>query len=64
MGRTGIYEILLLDEEIKKLILQKASSSMINEQAVKSGMRTLKQDGWEKILKGLTTPEEVLRVVQ
>jgi len=64
MGRTGIYEILLLSEDIKKLILQKASSSMINEKAVEAGMRTLKQDGWEKILAGLTTPEEVLRVVQ
>ncbi len=64
MGRTGIYEILLLDEEIKKLILEKASSSMINEKAVEAGMRTLKQDGWEKIVAGLTTPEEVLRVVQ
>lgn len=37
---------------------------MINEKAVQAGMRTLKQDGWEKILAGLTTPEEVLRVVQ
>jgi len=64
MGRTGIYEILLLNEEIKKMILQKASSSMISEKAVHAGMRTLKQDGWEKILAGLTTPEEVLRVVQ
>ena len=64
MGRTGIYEILLLNEEINKLILQKASSGMINEKAIQSGMRTLKQDGWEKILAGLTTPEEVLRVVQ
>ena len=64
MGRTGIYEILLLDDQIKKLILQKASSTMIKEKAVEAGMRTLKQDGWEKILAGLTTPEEVLRVVQ
>ena len=64
LGRTGIYEMLLLNEDIKKLILQKASSGMVNEKAVQSGMRTLKQDGWEKILAGLTTPEEVLRVVQ
>ena len=64
MGRTGIYEILLLDDPIKTLILQKASSTMIKEKAVEAGMRTLKQDGWAKIQAGLTTPEEVLRVVQ
>jgi len=64
MGRTGIYEILLLDDQIKTLILQKASSTMIKEKAVEAGMRTLKQDGWAKIQAGLTTPEEVLRVVQ
>ena len=64
MGRTGIYEILLVNEEIKKMILQKASSDAIKQKAVGFGMRTLKQDGWEKVLAGLTTPEEVLRVVQ
>ncbi|MEI8012331.1 MAG: ATPase, T2SS/T4P/T4SS family, partial [Candidatus Omnitrophota bacterium] len=64
MGRTGIYEILLLDDQIKTLILQKASSAMIKEKAVSAGMRTLKQDGWDKIAAGQTTPEEVLRVVQ
>jgi len=64
MGRTGIYEILLVNEEIKKMILQKVSSDAIKQKAVGFGMRTLKQDGWEKVLAGLTTPEEVLRVVQ
>jgi len=64
MGRTGIYEILLVNEEIKKMILQKASSDAIKQKAVGLGMRTLKQDGWEKVLAGRTTLEEVLRVVQ
>jgi len=64
MNRTGIYEILQVDEEIKKMILQKASSDAMKHKAVALGMRTLKQDGWEKVLAGLTTPEEVLRVVQ
>jgi general secretion pathway protein E len=64
MGRTGIYEILLVSEEIKKLITQKVSSDIIKNKAVELGMRTLKQDGWEKVLAGLTTPEEVLRVTQ
>ena len=64
LGRTGIYEILLVSEEIKKLITQKVSSDIIKNKAVELGMRTLKQDGWEKVLAGLTTPEEVLRVTQ
>ena len=64
MGRTGIYEILLLNDEIKRLIVQKASSDVIKQQALKSGMRTLRQDGWEKVLAGITTPEEIMRVTQ
>ena len=63
-GRTGIYEILLVSEEIKKLVLQKMPAELIKEKAVGLGMRTLRQDGWEKILQGTTTPEEVMRVTQ
>ncbi|MBL7155669.1 MAG: Flp pilus assembly complex ATPase component TadA [Candidatus Omnitrophica bacterium] len=63
-GRTGIYEILPVNEEIRKLISQKSSSDMIKEKAVERGMRTLRQDGWNKILEGITTPEEVMRVTQ
>ena len=64
LGRSGIYEILLPREEIKKMIVQKTPSDVIKKQAVALGMRTLKQAGWEKILAGVTTPEEVLRVIQ
>lgn len=64
MGRIGIYEILLIGAEIKKLILQKVSSDIIKNKAVELGMRTLRQDGWEKVLEGITTPEEVIRVTQ
>jgi len=63
-GRTGIYEILLLNDEIRKLIVDKSSSNIIKEKAVKTGMRTLMQDGWDKVLAGITTPEEVIRVTQ
>ena len=63
-GRAAIYEILLVNEEIKSLILTKAPSNIIKDKAVKLGMHTLKQDGWEKVLSGVTTPEEVLRVTQ
>jgi len=64
MGRTGIYEILLVDEEIRELTLQKAASNIIKKKAIEMGMRTLRQDGWEKVLKGITTPEEIMRVTQ
>ncbi len=63
-GRTGIYEIMLMNEALKKLIMEKASSDVIKEKAVKMGMKTLRQDGWRKIIAGITTPEEVMRVTQ
>jgi len=63
-SRTGIYEILLLNEEIRKLILRKASADEIETKAIEMGMRTLRQDGLEKVLAGVTTPEEVMRVTQ
>jgi len=63
-GRTGIYEILIVDEEIRRLIMRKASSEEIRERAVEKGMRLLKEDGWEKVKAGITTLEEVLRVTQ
>jgi type II secretion system protein E len=62
MGRTAIYEILLVKDELRSLINQKASSDIIKKKAVETGMMTLKQDGWTKVAEGITTPEEVLRV--
>jgi len=61
-GRTSIYELVVLDEEIRELIISKASSNIIKETAIKKGMKTLKDSGLEKALQGITTIEEVLRV--
>jgi type II secretion system protein E len=61
-GRTGIYEILLIDDFIRQLIMERTPSNIIKQKAVAKGMKTLRQAGLFKILKGLTTPEEVLRV--
>jgi type II secretory ATPase GspE/PulE/Tfp pilus assembly ATPase PilB-like protein len=61
-GRTSIYELIILDEEIKSLILSKASSNVIKEVALKKGMKTLRDSGMKKVLQGVTTIEEVLRV--
>ncbi len=63
-GRSGIYEILVLTPEIKELVFARAPSSAIKQKAIGSGMKTLRKDGWEKVSKGLTTIEEVLRVTQ
>jgi general secretion pathway protein E len=63
-GRTGIYELLPLDDTIRELIMQRANANTIKAAAVKAGMRTLLQNGSQKVLEGLTTAEEVLRVTQ
>lgn len=63
-GRTGIYEILTITEPIRELILNRASSQQIKQKAVSEGMRTLRQDGLQKVLKGITTFTEVMRVTQ
>lgn len=60
-GRAAIYEVLLLDSQIKDLILKKASSAQIKKTALDKGMRTLRQDGWQKVISGLTTPEEIMK---
>ncbi len=64
LGRTAIYEILTVDADIKELIVKKAPSDQIKRLAIQRGMRTLRQDGWHKVLSGSTTPEEVMKVAQ
>ena len=63
-GRTGIFEMMILDDRIKNLILKTSDSNSIKNMAVEQGMVTLRQDGASKVLKGLTTVEEILRVTQ
>jgi type IV pilus assembly protein PilB len=64
LGRMGIYETLVLSEKIASLVLQHADSATVEKQAILEGMITMKQDGYLKVLQGLTTIEEVLRVAQ
>ena len=61
-GRTAIYELFVIDEEVQSLILNKSSNQEIRRVAKKAGMRTLRDTGWEKVKQGITTPEEILRV--
>jgi type II secretory ATPase GspE/PulE/Tfp pilus assembly ATPase PilB-like protein len=61
-GRTGIYEILLMDEAIRGLVLTRRTSQQIKQEAVKAGMHTLRQDGIRKVYDGITTLSEIIRV--
>lgn len=61
-GRIGIYELLLINDEIHDLILQKTSAIPIKEKARSSGMITLREDGWQKVKDGITTVSEIYRV--
>lgn len=63
-GRTAIYELLVITEGIREMVVQRVSASKIKQQALKEGMLTLRMDGWEKIKQGITTIGEVLRVTQ
>ena len=60
-GRFGIFEIFVIDDEARKLIYDKVSSSTLRARAREMGMRTLREDGTRKVLGGLTTAEEVIR---
>ena len=62
-SRVGIYEVLKVDDDIRKAIVRKADASEIREIAVKNGMTTIIEDGFKKALDGITTIEEVLRVI-
>jgi len=62
LGRTGIFEILTVNDAIRMMIINHASSSAIREQqALKDGMVTMMNDGMRKVKEGITTPSEVLR---
>ncbi|MBN1473746.1 MAG: type II secretion system ATPase GspE [Syntrophaceae bacterium] len=63
-GRTAIFEIMTVDDEIKRLVLKTSDANQINDLAIKHGMITLQQDGIQKVMKGITTAEEVLRVTR
>lgn len=63
-GRVGIFEVMLIDDEIRQAILEKKDSSSIRKIAVRNGMRTMLEDGLVKVKEGITTIEEVIRVTK
>ena len=62
-GRIGLFELLVIQDAIRQLIVEKASASVVRAAAVRQGMRGLRDDGIAKIREGLTSMAEVLRVV-
>ncbi len=64
LGRAGIFELMILDDSLKSLILQTSDANAIRRKAMEQGMVSLRQDGAQKVLEGITTIEEVFRVTQ
>ena len=63
-GRSGVYELLVIDDSIRSLVMSGADSSVIKRQAITQGMLTLLRDGARNVVKGVTTADEILRVTQ
>jgi len=61
-GRIGIYELLVIDDDIRNLILERASTGDLARKARANGMLSMREDGWQKVLAGITTLDEILRV--
>jgi general secretion pathway protein E len=64
LGRVGIFEMMEMNDEIRKLIMAGADAAVLTQAARRHGMRPLREDGWLKVRQGVTTAEEVLRVTQ
>ncbi|MGD0786049.1 MAG: type II secretion system ATPase GspE [Sedimentisphaerales bacterium] len=63
-GRTGIYELMMIDEEVREMIHLRQTAGIIKQKAIEKGLRTLRMDGARKVMAGVTTIAEVLRVTQ
>jgi len=62
MGRKGLFEIFTITEEIQRMIYEKVPASQLRKRARENGMHTLREDGVRKVLAGITTLDEVMRV--
>jgi general secretion pathway protein E/type IV pilus assembly protein PilB len=63
-GRGGIFEVLRVTDDIESLVITRSPSNELKQKGIAQGMRTLRDDGWDKVLAGFTTIEEVLRVTE
>ena len=63
-GRRGVFELMTLNEEVRRKILDSSSSGELRELARRQGMKTLREDGWRLVAEGATTADEVMRVTK
>jgi len=63
-GRTGLYELLETNDEVRQLAAKRTPTHLVKKAAMQAGMRTLRDDGWRKVRQGMTTVDEVLRVTK
>lgn len=62
-GRSGIFEVMMMNDALRKAVLEGADAGQIRQVAINQGMRTLVEDGMNKVLAGITTPEEIIRAI-
>ena len=63
-GRQGVFELLVVDDEMRDMILKRESANRLKKYAIDHGMQTLRDDGWDRVRAGVTTAEEVLRITK
>jgi general secretion pathway protein E len=63
-GRTALQELMVMDDDLRELVMKKADAATLRRMCTTKGMKVLRQDGAERVLAGLTTIEELLRVTQ
>jgi type II secretion system protein E len=63
-GRQGIFELLVVDDEMREMILRREAANRLKKYAIDHGMRTLRDDGWDRVRAGMTSAEEVLRITK
>jgi general secretion pathway protein E/type IV pilus assembly protein PilB len=61
LGRAGLFELMVVNDAIRDRVIRRSSAGDILEAARQTGLRLLREDGWDKVRQGLTTPEEVIR---
>ncbi len=62
IGRTGIFELMLINDDIRQLIVEMKDANMLRQKAIMNGMVPLREDGWDKVVRGITTIDEIVRV--
>ncbi len=63
-GRQGVFELLVVDDEMREMILKREAANRLKKYAIDHGMQTLRDDGWDRVRAGVTTAEEVLRITK